>query len=179
MKSLPHSQGSVRTSPLRAYDSPSMGSTRVTSHRLLEIATRFSRGPKKTRPRPCELSTQAPAKIFNPTRRSTHGLGRNPTTVHSPLAIALACNRKGGPKGKWWREKDSNLRRHTPADLQSAPFGHLGISPQSVRLENLSLTKPDARAERLSAPHDPSSSRVKNSHEGRREKWSWVRDSNP
>ena len=25
------------------------------------------------------------------------------------------------------REKDSNLRRHTPADLQSAPFGRSGI----------------------------------------------------
>jgi len=24
-------------------------------------------------------------------------------------------------------EQDSNLRRRTPADLQSAPFGHLGI----------------------------------------------------
>src|SRR5262249_3745685 len=28
-----------------------------------------------------------------------------------------------------WRGKDSNLRRHTPADLQSAPFGHSGTSP--------------------------------------------------
>jgi hypothetical protein len=28
-----------------------------------------------------------------------------------------------------WREEDSNLRRRTPADLQSAPFGHSGISP--------------------------------------------------
>ncbi len=25
------------------------------------------------------------------------------------------------------REKDSNLRRHQPADLQSAPFGRSGI----------------------------------------------------
>ncbi len=29
----------------------------------------------------------------------------------------------------WWREKDSNLRRLMPADLQSAPFGHFGIPP--------------------------------------------------
>src|SRR6516164_10294421 len=29
----------------------------------------------------------------------------------------------------WWRGKDSNLRRHKPADLQSAPFGHSGTSP--------------------------------------------------
>ena len=31
---------------------------------------------------------------------------------------------------KWWREKESNLRRHTPPDLQSGPFGRLGISPE-------------------------------------------------
>ncbi len=30
---------------------------------------------------------------------------------------------------EWWREKESNLRRHTPPDLQSGPFGRLGISP--------------------------------------------------
>src|SRR5713101_1683723 len=29
----------------------------------------------------------------------------------------------------WWREKDSNLRRREPADLQSAPFGRSGIPP--------------------------------------------------
>ena len=28
-----------------------------------------------------------------------------------------------------WGEQDSNLRRHTPADLQSAPVGRFGISP--------------------------------------------------
>src|SRR3972149_11028164 len=28
-----------------------------------------------------------------------------------------------------WAVKDSNLRRSTPADLQSAPFGHLGNCP--------------------------------------------------
>ena len=31
----------------------------------------------------------------------------------------------------WWGKKDSNLRRHTPADLQSAPFGRSGISPKN------------------------------------------------
>ena len=29
----------------------------------------------------------------------------------------------------WLGEQDSNLRRRTPADLQSAPVGHFGISP--------------------------------------------------
>src|ERR1035437_9105717 len=36
-----------------------------------------------------------------------------------------------------WGEQDSNLRRHSPADLQSAPVGHFGISPlkQSLALK--------------------------------------------
>ena len=29
-----------------------------------------------------------------------------------------------------WGKQDSNLRRRTPADLQSAPVGHFGISPR-------------------------------------------------
>ena len=32
---------------------------------------------------------------------------------------------------KWWWEKDSNLRRRKPADLQSALVGHLSILPRS------------------------------------------------
>ena len=36
----------------------------------------------------------------------------------------------------WWRGEDSNLRRHTPADLQSAPFGHSGTSPQQILNSN-------------------------------------------
>src|ERR1041384_1556988 len=31
---------------------------------------------------------------------------------------------------KWWRGKDSNLRRRKPADLQSAPVGRLGTPPR-------------------------------------------------
>ena len=39
---------------------------------------------------------------------------------------------------KKWGEKDSNLRRRAPADLQSAPVGHFGISPfSSIRSKNL------------------------------------------
>ncbi len=33
----------------------------------------------------------------------------------------------------WWAEADSNHRRRQPADLQSAPFGHLGICPNLSR----------------------------------------------
>ena len=41
---------------------------------------------------------------------------------------------------KMWRGEDSNLRRHTPADLQSAPFGHSGTSPYRP-LSDIILTK--------------------------------------
>src|SRR5208282_3540222 len=43
----------------------------------------------------------------------------------------------------WWRGEDSNLRRHKPADLQSAPFGHSGTSPPKAIVP----TKPMARIE--------------------------------
>ncbi len=36
-----------------------------------------------------------------------------------------------------WGEEDSNLRRHTPADLQSAPFGHFGISPRIYMIKKI------------------------------------------
>src|SRR5581483_2736388 len=34
---------------------------------------------------------------------------------------------------EWWG-KDSNLRRLSPADLQSAPFGHSGTPPRPAAL---------------------------------------------
>ena len=34
-----------------------------------------------------------------------------------------------------WAKMDSNHRRHKPADLQSAPFGHSGIRPSSNRMQ--------------------------------------------
>ncbi len=36
------------------------------------------------------------------------------------------------PNGFWWEVMDSNHRRRTPADLQSAPFGHSGNFPYTV-----------------------------------------------
>src|SRR6266498_2165345 len=39
---------------------------------------------------------------------------------------------------QWWGGEDSNPRRHTPADLQSAPFGHLGTSPNLPACERAS-----------------------------------------
>ena len=38
-----------------------------------------------------------------------------------------------GKTAVWWAGKDSNLRRHKPADLQSAPFGRLGTDPQGCQ----------------------------------------------
>ena len=34
---------------------------------------------------------------------------------------------------RWWREKDSNLRRHKSADLQSALVGRLSIPPTQAK----------------------------------------------
>ena len=43
---------------------------------------------------------------------------------------------------QWWGGEDLNPRRRTPADLQSAPFGHLGTSPNvPARDENSSAKR--------------------------------------
>src|SRR5205809_6178808 len=43
---------------------------------------------------------------------------------------------------RWWGGEDLNPRRRTPADLQSAPFGHLGTSPNLPACDaNPSLAK--------------------------------------
>lgn len=49
---------------------------------------------------------------------------------HEPRSAAsVASGSDFREKVTWWRELDSNQRRRTPADLQSAPFSHSGISP--------------------------------------------------
>ena len=45
-------------------------------------------------------------------------------------AAALPLSYTRGLNG-WWAEKDSNLRRREPADLQSAPFDRFGIRPDA------------------------------------------------
>jgi len=37
-----------------------------------------------------------------------------------------------------WERLDSNQRRHKPADLQSAPFGHFGTLPRRSTLSRRS-----------------------------------------
>ena len=56
-------------------------------------------------------------------------------TGHRFASLARQGSRATGPSELlrgWWGEEDSNLRRHEPTDLQSAPFGRLGISPEPV-----------------------------------------------
>ena len=50
--------------------------------------------------------------------------------AHNPLRPAILLAMHINPTGqRWWAGKDLNLGRHKPADLQSAPFGHLGTCP--------------------------------------------------
>ena len=69
------------------------------------------------------------------------------------------------PIVRWWRGKDSNLRRHQPADLQSAPFGRSGTPPRSF-CNIITVPPPGQR------PGDGIS-------RARSRKASWRRDSNP
>jgi hypothetical protein len=41
----------------------------------------------------------------------------------------LAVTRVGADNKRWWMGLGSNQRRHTSADLQSAPFSHSGTHP--------------------------------------------------
>ena len=49
----------------------------------------------------------------------------------SGRVLARRCWRRAVDRriGVWWRGLDSNQRRRTPADLQSAPFSHSGTPP--------------------------------------------------
>ena len=44
----------------------------------------------------------------------------------------------------WWGKQDSNLRRRTPADLQSAPFATRDIPPRAFRASVASLARFEA-----------------------------------
>ena len=57
------------------------------------------------------------------------------------------------PSATWWG-KDSNLRRHKPADLQSAPVGHLGTPPNFVRAAGRLRMKESRRRDSNSRPPD-------------------------
>ena len=58
-----------------------------------------------------------------------HRLGApSPNLSAAPPAIQW-LHHLLNPPATWWRGEDSNLRRHKPADLQSAPVGRFGTSP--------------------------------------------------
>ena len=53
------------------------------------------------------------------------------TLMHSPARA----------RAVWWAGKDSNLGRHKPADLQSAPVGHLGTCPPTPAPDTYKISK--------------------------------------
>src|SRR5438034_11290915 len=67
-----------------------------------------------------------------PTRRSSDlasESGRRGSNPRPSAWKADALPTELRPRAEWWG-KDSNLRRLTPADLQSAPFGRSGTPPR-------------------------------------------------
>ena len=105
---------------------------------------------RPTAPAGCSGTRRSTDSISEPS--STAGRRRQRTTS-SPrcrvtIASRLAAARSGRPHpvrvtrtrhelrlasearpGVWWQVKDSNLRRHKPTDLQSAPIGRSGNLP--------------------------------------------------
>ena len=55
------------------------------------------------------------------------------------MSSSDACN---PDRFRKWEEMDSNHRRRTPADLQSAPFGHSGIFPNILRYNLVVVYEP-------------------------------------
>src|SRR3989442_6973887 len=88
------------------------------------------RSPRAQGPRPATR----PVARSRPVARKTWS-GKRDSNPRPPAwkagALPLSYSRPclpGRPR-KWWGGEDLNPRRRTPADLQSAPFGHLGTSP--------------------------------------------------
>jgi hypothetical protein len=55
---------------------------------------------------------------------------RRPIPSESGSPKEACCAGLARQSEVWWAEKDSNLRRIAPPDLQSGPFGRLGICPR-------------------------------------------------
>ena len=51
------------------------------------------------------------------------------------MQLLLSSQSKIDKFTRWWREKDSNLRTHKRADLQSAAFNHSAIPPQILKIQ--------------------------------------------
>src|SRR5262245_61517272 len=82
-----------------------------------ELFPRLGSPGARSRPgcRPTPLS-------FAPPGHARKNSGGRPTARPAPTSRPPTTPR-------WWRGEDLNPRRRSPADLQSAPFGHLGTSP--------------------------------------------------
>ena len=65
---------------------------------------------------------------FEPATPSLEGW-RSTAELFPPVLPARSMSINRNAAHKWWGEEDLNLRRRSPADLQSAPFDRLGISP--------------------------------------------------
>ena len=74
---------------------------------------------------------------------STDRRGQKAQQIQESTSDVNPCGATKNPakSGQWARE-DSNLRRHKPADLQSAPFVHFGTRPDTNRSRQSSA--PDA-----------------------------------
>ncbi|GEM_PF-6463977 len=78
---------------------------------------------------------QIPPRDGHPWRSATGSPYRAQTGLGNVLPHPLvsapcrAHNKKPPLSRRLWGEKDLNLRRRKPTDLQSAPFDHSGISP--------------------------------------------------
>src|SRR2546427_6352590 len=82
----------------------------------------------------CPRAQPHPSRSGHP-RREPHAnapiqwSGKRDSNPRPPVWRAGALRRSYARLDRWWGGEDLSPRRRTPADLQSAPFGHLGTSP--------------------------------------------------
>src|SRR3989442_12439308 len=82
----------------------------------------------------CRLSYMGERKAHEPQNSWSGKRDSNPRPpVLKAGALPLSYSRPSESRvrqsRRWWGGEDLNPRRRTPADLQHAPFGHLGTSP--------------------------------------------------
>ena len=108
---------------------------------LLNRNNRRSKKQKSVRQKNCRRSDPSPDGFFWSGKRDSNPRPR--AWKARALPTELFPLSPSNSSLYWWRGEDSNLRRHKPADLQSAPFGHSGTSPPKAIVP----TKPMARIE--------------------------------
>ena len=102
------------------------------------MLARFASCAPPMPPDPAPRSAKPPSASLAPRRCARKEAGDGNRTRDPELGrlalYHLSYSRASCPSSSSvveWRGEDSNLRRHSPADLQSAPFGHSGTSPSS------------------------------------------------